>query len=140
MCRIAVGFPEGSVSFSAGKGEDGSMSSDSPAPSEPPPRAKKPAGTPQDDANPESAVTFTRAAAVWTALIVGFLILIVLLIFIAQNTASAQFAFLGWRWSLPLGVAILVAAVSGGLITVFAATARILQLRRAAKKNLAARK
>lgn len=81
----------------------------------------------------EPPVKFTRAAAVWSALIVGFLILILLLIFIAQNTASAQFAFFGWRWSLPLGVAILL-----GLITVFAGTARILQLRRAAKKTHAA--
>lgn len=40
----------------------------------------------------EPPVKFTRAAAVWSALIVGFLILILLLIFIAQNTASAQFA------------------------------------------------
>ena len=52
---------------------------------------------------PEAAVTFTKAAAMWGALIFGFLILIVLLIFIAQNTESAEFAFLGWHWSLPLG-------------------------------------
>jgi uncharacterized integral membrane protein len=83
---------------------------------------------------------FTRAGAVWTALTVGFLILIVLLIFITQNTTSARFAFLGWRWNLPLGVAILLAAVSGGLITVFAGTARIYQLRRAAKKHASARR
>ncbi|EUA19220.1 hypothetical protein I553_10378 [Mycobacterium xenopi 4042] len=88
---------------------------------------------------PES-VRFTRAAAVWTALTVGMLILIVLLIFIAQNTTSAQFAFLGWRWTLPLGVAILLAAVCGGLITVLAGTARIYQLRRAARKDLARRR
>ena len=87
---------------------------------------------------PESAVKFTRTASVWTSLTAGFLILIVLLIFITQNTASATFAFFGWRWTLPLGVAILLAAVGGGLITVAAGTARIFQLRRAAKKNLAA--
>lgn len=85
---------------------------------------------------PESAVKFTRAAALWSALIPGFLILLVLLIFVAQNTESAQFAFLGWQWSLPLGVAILAAAVCGGLLTVAAGTARIVQLRRAAKRNL----
>ena len=61
-----------------------------------------------------SEVKFTRAAALWSSLIVGFLILTILLIFIAQNTDSASFAFLGWRWSLPLGVAILLAAVCGG--------------------------
>lgn len=85
---------------------------------------------------PKSAVTFTRAGALWSALIVGFLILIVLLVFIAQNTDSAPFTFLGWHWSLPLGVAILLSAVCGGLITVLAGSARIFQLRRAAKKNL----
>jgi uncharacterized integral membrane protein len=84
---------------------------------------------------PENAVKFTRAGALWSALIVGFLILIVLLIFIAQNTDSASFHFLGWNWSLPLGVAILLAAVLGGLITTLAGAARIVQLRRAAKKN-----
>ncbi|MCV7225993.1 LapA family protein [Mycolicibacterium komossense] len=88
--------------------------------------------------NPKSAVKFTRASALWSALIAGFLILIILLIFIAQNTESARFAFLGWSWSLPLGVAILLAAVLGGLIAVLAGAARIFQLRRAAKKNLKA--
>ena len=71
-------------------------------------------------------------------MIAGFLILIVLLIFITQNTGPTPFAFFGWHWSLPLGVAMLLAAVGGGLITVAAGTARIFQLRRAAKKNHAA--
>jgi uncharacterized integral membrane protein len=84
---------------------------------------------------PENAVHFTRAAALWSALIVGFLVLIVLLIFIAQNTEPGTFHFLGWSWSLPLGVALLAAAVLGGLVTTFAGIVRIVQLRRAAKKN-----
>ena len=74
----------------------------------------------------------------WTSLIFGFLILTVLLIFVAQNTESATFAFLGWQWTLPLGVAILAAAVCGGLVAVLVGAARIFQLRRAAKKNLKA--
>jgi uncharacterized integral membrane protein len=103
------------------------------------PRAT-PAPTGGTGAGPrEPAVKFTRTAGVWTALTGGFLVLIVLLIFITQNTASAEFAFLGWHWSLPLGVAILLAAVCGGLITVLVGTARMYQLRRAAKRNLAAR-
>jgi len=80
-------------------------------------------------------VHFTRAAALWSSVIVGLLILIVLLIFIAQNTETAQMEFFGWQWSLPLGVAMLLAAVGGGLIAVLASVARIVQLRRAAKKN-----
>lgn len=80
-------------------------------------------------------VHFTRAAAVWSAVIAGLLILIVLLIFIAQNTESAEFEFLGWHWNLPLGVAILLAAVCGGLLASLAGAVRLFQLRRAAKKN-----
>lgn len=101
------------------------------------------AGTPPDPAataggylaKPESAVKFTRAAALWSALITGFVVLIVLLVFIMQNTESTTIRFLPWEWSLPLGVAILLAAVGGGLLTVAVGTARIVQLRRAAKKN-----
>jgi uncharacterized integral membrane protein len=89
---------------------------------------------------PEPRIAFTRAAALWSSLFIGFLVLIVLLIFITQNTASASFQFLGFHWSLPLGVAILMAAVAGGLITVLVGTARIYQLRRVAKKSLAARR
>ncbi len=74
----------------------------------------------------------------WGSLVLGFLILIVLLIFIAQNTESTKFAFLGWHWSLPLGVAIMFAAVAGGLVTVAVGAVRIFQLRRAAQKNLKA--
>jgi uncharacterized integral membrane protein len=86
----------------------------------------------------EPAVKFTRAGALWSALIVGFLTLIVLLIFIAQNTASTPFTFFAWHWSLPLGVAFLLAAVGGGLLTVAVGTARMLQLRHTAKKHFAA--
>jgi uncharacterized integral membrane protein len=115
-----------------------------PVPIEPPVTSSK--GTPPDPTatpgeylvSPQSAVKFTRAAALWSALIVGFLILIFLLVFIMQNTDSATIHFFGWDWNLPVGVAILLAAVCGGLLTVAAGTARIIQLRRAAKRNLKA--
>lgn len=81
-------------------------------------------------------VGLTRAGALWVFLILGFLVLIVLLTFIAQNTASTPFTFLSWHWNLPLGVAILLAAVAGGLITGLVSAARMFQLRRTAKKNL----
>jgi uncharacterized integral membrane protein len=117
------------------------ISSGEPVPGQPlPPMAAEP-----DVSHPAqhqgSEVKFTRAAALWSSLILGFLILIVLLIFIAQNTASTPFTFLGWHWNLQLGVAILLAAVCGGLITALVSAARMFQLRRVAKKNFeAARK
>jgi uncharacterized integral membrane protein len=111
------------------------MSSDSSVSPDQPPQTT--ASGQDSAAPPESAVKFTRTASIWTSLTAGFLILIVLLIFITQNTSTVQLAFVSWRWTLPLGVAILLAAVGGGLITVLAGTARMYQLRRAAKKNLA---
>jgi len=105
------------------------MSSD---PTVPPP----PQDVPPVVLEPDARTGFTKAGAMWTALILGFLVLIVLLIFIAQNTTTTPFQFLGWHWSLPLGVAILFAAVAGGLITVAVGAVRIFQLRRAAKHNL----
>lgn len=117
-------------------GKHDSMSSNpSISPDQPP---VTPAPVPGAMPPPESAVKFTRTAGLWSFLATGFVILTVLLIFITQNTESGNFAFLGWHWSLPLGVAILLAAVCGGLITFLAGTARIYQLRRAAKKNLVA--
>ncbi len=89
---------------------------------------------------PQPAMPFTRAGALWSALIAGFLVLIVLLVFVTQNTEAETLTFLAWTWSLPKGVAILLAAVCGGLITALAGTARIFQLRRAAKKTLASRR
>ncbi len=116
-----------------------------PGPIEPPVASSK--GTPPDPTatpgeylvSPQSAVKFTRAAALWSALIVGFVILILLLVFIMQNTDDTTIHLFAWEWNLPVGVAILLAAVCGGLLTVAAGTARIIQLRRAAKQNFKAR-
>ncbi|MGN6335120.1 LapA family protein [Mycobacterium sp.] len=113
------------------------MSSQSPAsPGQPPPKPTPAATT--GAAKKEPAIGFTRAGALWSSLIAGFVILILLLIFITQNTEETTFKFLGWHWHQSTGVAILLAAVVGGLITVAVGTARILQLRRAAKRQHAA--
>ncbi|OCB56558.1 hypothetical protein A5722_14145 [Mycobacterium vulneris] len=119
----------------------------SPDPGKVPDAGKAPAKADKSGAKPDKAggkpgkatePKLTRAGALWSALILGFLVLIVLLIFIAQNTDPVPLTFLAWHWSLPTGVAILGAAVAGGLLTVAAGSARIFQLRRAAKKNFKA--
>jgi uncharacterized integral membrane protein len=119
------------------------MTSDPHASPEPPPREEPPLHRPDASAAPTPAphekptgVPFTRAAATWWALIVGSLVLIVLLVFIAQNLDPVTLHFLGLQWDAPKGVAILVAAICGSLITVMSGGVRMLQLRRAAKKNV----
>ncbi|OBG57642.1 MULTISPECIES: lipopolysaccharide assembly LapA domain-containing protein [unclassified Mycobacterium] len=83
-----------------------------------------------------SSRSFTRLAAAWWALVVGLLILIVLLVFVAQNTESVTVHFLGFHWNLPVGVGYLLSAVAGATTTVLVGAARMIQLRRAAKKQL----
>ncbi|HYB82527.1 MAG TPA: DUF1049 domain-containing protein, partial [Mycobacterium sp.] len=79
------------------------MSSD-PSASPDQPSAKNPT-VPAPDTGPP--VKLTRAGALWTSLILGFLILIVLLIFVTQNMETSSFTFFNLHWSLPLGVAML---------------------------------
>jgi uncharacterized integral membrane protein len=76
----------------------------------------------------------TRASALWTAVTVGLLALAVILIFVAQNSGRVRIHFLMWDGSMPLGVALLVAAMLGALLMLAIGTVRILQLRRLARR------
>src|ERR1700753_153708 len=78
---------------------------------------------------------FSRLAPAWWAVVVGLVILIALLIFIAQNTESIAAHFLVFDWSLPVGVGYLLAAVAGATTTVLVGAARMIQLRRVAKNE-----
>ncbi len=83
---------------------------------------------------PSKGLTGTRVGYTWTALVVGALTLIVLLIFILQNSKSVPVTFLFWEFSLPVGVGTLLAAIAGALIMAVVGGLRILQIRRAAKR------
>lgn len=83
---------------------------------------------------PPVVVTRTRTGGLWTGLILSAIVLIFLLIFILQNSASMVINFLWFTGSLPSGVALLLAAVAGLLLVAIPGALRILQLRRAAKR------
>jgi putative membrane protein len=59
-----------------------------------------------------------------TALIAGIAILIVVLIFIIQNTHAVNISFLGAQLRLSLAVALLLAAIAGALLMAAVGTAR----------------
>jgi uncharacterized integral membrane protein len=61
--------------------------------------------------------------------VVAVLLLVFLLVFILQNLASASVHFMGAVGSLPLGVAMLFAAIAGALLIALLGSARIVQLR-----------
>jgi lipopolysaccharide assembly protein A len=71
----------------------------------------------------------TRLSGAWTAIVIGLLALVVILIFILQNGQSVEVAFLMFHGHLPLAVALLFALILGAVIVVAFGAARILQLR-----------
>jgi uncharacterized integral membrane protein len=71
----------------------------------------------------------SRVGGVWVALVVAAVVFLLLLIFILQNGQRAQVSFLGAHGHLPIGVALLLAAVFGVLLVALPGTVRIIQLR-----------
>ncbi|QFZ18056.1 lipopolysaccharide assembly protein LapA domain-containing protein [Saccharothrix syringae] len=78
----------------------------------------------------------TRTSGTWVAVLASIVVLLVLLIFILQNLEGATIYFLGASGTLPLGVALLLAAIAGALVVALVGAARIMQLRRQAKRGL----
>jgi putative membrane protein len=98
----------------------------------PPPSANgsaRPPPAPQRQRRP------TRIASIRVALIAGIGALILLVIFITQNTRAVHVSFLGAHASLSLAVALLIAAIIGALVMAAAGTARITQLRRTMRRT-----
>ena len=80
-------------------------------------------------------VKVTRTSGAWTAVVVGALLLVVLLIFIAENTEPTRVHLLLWWLELPLGVLLLFSLIIGVLATALIGGARIFQVWRAARKS-----
>jgi uncharacterized integral membrane protein len=72
----------------------------------------------------------TRISWAWGTLIVGILLGIALVDFLAQNTPSVRIEFFSVSGHVPIVVALLVAALAGGAIVVVVGLARMLQLGR----------
>ncbi|PRZ44085.1 putative integral membrane protein [Antricoccus suffuscus] len=77
----------------------------------------------------------TRTSGIWVGLILSAIFLILLIVFIAQNSHQASVHFFGWDGNFPLGLTILFAAIAGMLLVAIPGTVRILQLRRNLRKN-----
>jgi uncharacterized integral membrane protein len=101
-----------------------------PVPAEPGPAApqqapRPPAGTdPKLDEHQKQGIT----GGTWIALVLGALILVMLLVFILQNNVPADFAYLGWTFQLPLGIAMLFAAIAGVLVMALFGSVRLFKL------------
>lgn len=77
----------------------------------------------------------SRTSGLWMGLVLISVVLILLIVFIAQNTDPVLIRFLGWEGDAPLAVALLAAAVAGLILATVAGSLRILQLRRRVKRQ-----
>jgi len=81
------------------------------------------------------AVRHSRSGGLWVGLILSALVLLFLLVFILQNGDPVQISFFALEGVLPTGVALLLAAIAGILLVAIPGSVRILQLRRAARRQ-----
>lgn len=74
------------------------------------------------------------AASTWIALIIGFLLLILLIVFILQNQQSVELNIFAWSGAFPAGIAFLLFAIGGALFMALIGVWRMLELRRQIKR------
>jgi uncharacterized integral membrane protein len=77
----------------------------------------------------------TRTGLLWAAVATSLTVMVVLIVFILQNQDYVQVRFLGLMGSVPVGVALVIAAVGGGVIVAISGAARIFQLRSTARRR-----
>src|SRR5689334_4063199 len=77
----------------------------------------------------------SKASGAWLSVAGLGLVLLLLIIFILQNTQSVEVSFLGWDGHAPLAVSLLVAALAGLFVALIAGSLRIIQLRRRVRRT-----
>ena len=87
------------------------------------------------DGAEEMVVERTRTSTVFATAAVGLVLALLMLVFVLQNDESQPLEFLWFDFTLPTGVAMLLAAIVGGLIVAAMALGRMLQLRLAARRH-----
>lgn len=77
----------------------------------------------------------SRTSGLWAATVGLGVLLVLLVVFIAQNTDTTTVRFLGFEGDTPVAVALLIATAAGILLTAIAGSLRILQLRHRTRKD-----
>ena len=100
------------------------------------PQVEEPTGAAKADRPPAAPdpLRGSRTSGFWSAVVVLVIVLILLAVFVLQNTQQVEVSFFGWTGSAPLAAALLIATAAGLLIAVSAGALRILQLRRRVRR------
>jgi uncharacterized integral membrane protein len=77
----------------------------------------------------------TRAGAAWIGVCTAAVTLVILIIFMLQNTRSVEINFLWMHGNVPLALALLIAGVGVAVVAMVIGTARITQLRRLSRRD-----
>jgi uncharacterized integral membrane protein len=97
---------------------------------------REPAVAPEAPVVPrDRTVPRTRWSAAWVAICAAALALVALIVFMLQNTRSVEVSFLWMHGTLPLALALLIAAVGAAILTMVFGAGRITQLRRLARRR-----
>jgi uncharacterized integral membrane protein len=96
----------------------------------------EPADVPETPAAPrQRTVPRTRWSAAWVGICAAALTLVLLIVFMLQNTRSVEVTFLWMHGTLPLALALLIAGVGSAILAMVFGAARITQLRRLARRR-----
>jgi uncharacterized integral membrane protein len=98
-----------------------------------PPRPP-PSLPPEPPTPPAARLPHTRIGAAWFGVWAGAVVVILLIVFVGQNTAPLDVQFLWLDGQIPTALALLIAGVGGAIVAMAIAAARILQLRRAVRR------
>ena len=97
---------------------------------------EQPAGAPSSVQPPaQKAAKQSRISATWVVLTLFAVVLLLLLVFILENSQSVDISYFGAHGHVPLGVALLLAAVLGTLLAVIAWFGRGVRVRATAHKH-----
>jgi uncharacterized integral membrane protein len=124
--------PQPSTQKPSPAADDPRLDAPPPEPQSPPQPGPQQPGPQQP---PHHTIKHTRTSGLWVAVGIFALVLLFLLIFILQNSRGVDISYLGAHGHMPLGVALLLAAVCGALLAILAAAARMAQLRSTARKH-----
>ena len=105
------------------------MSTDQPSSPEPTPAPAFSRATTSDP------LRGSRTSGIWIAVVTLIVVLILLAVFILQNTNTVEVSYFGWTGTAPLSATLLIAAAGGALLVAAAGALRILQLRRRVKRD-----
>jgi len=80
------------------------------------------------------SVPRTRAGAAWFGACAAAATLVVLIVFMLQNTRSVEVSFLWMHGNLPLALGLLIAGVGTAIVVMVIGSVRLTQLRRRSRR------